>query len=89
MGEIVRKLEARVAPPGERGVPSSLQPTQDRELRIRVEAETLEKMNKVARTTLELPVGSSWEILCDEGAYLDGDDEAPPLLVYFATAIAF
>lgn len=89
MEEIVKKIEARVAPPGAGGVPSSLQETQDRELRVRVVAESLDKMKKRAVATLEAPVGSTWSILCDEGAYLGGDDAAPPPLIYFSTAISF
>ena len=82
--EIVRKLEERTA-----DAPSSLAESQDRELRVRVAAETVEKMKKRARVTLEAPVGSTYEIVCDEGTYLAGDDEAPPPLSYFSAAIAF
>lgn len=82
--EIVRKLEERRAKS-----PSSLADTQDRELRVRVTAETLEKMKKRAQVVLEAPVGSTYEIVCDEGTYLAGDDEAPPPLSYFSAAIAF
>lgn len=86
---IVSKIEARLAPPGEGGVPSSLQPTQDRELRVRVRAESLDKMKKRATVTLESPMGSTWLMHCDEGAYLAGEDSAPPPLAYFSAAIAF
>lgn len=82
--DIVRKLVERRA-----DSPSSLSEHQHRELRVRVRAETLAKMKKRAVTTLEAPVGSTWEIVCDEGAYLAGEDEAPPPLVYFASAVAF
>jgi hypothetical protein len=82
--DIVRKLEERRAES-----PSSLREEQDRELRVRVRAETLARMQKRAVATLEAPVGSTWEIMCDEGAYLAGEDEAPPPLVYFASAVAF
>lgn len=30
-----------------------------------------------------------FEILCDEGAAIGGDDTAPPPLAYFASALAF
>lgn len=89
MDGIVRKLVARAAGAGPGGVPGSLQPVQDRELRVVVEADTLEGMKKRAVVTLEQPVGSTWEIHCDEGAYLGGEDTAPPPLVYFGAAIAF
>ena len=78
MQPIVRKLVSRTAKPSPGGVPGSLQPHQDRELRVAVEAETLEGMKKRAVVTLEQPEGSSFEIICDEGSYLAGDDTAPP-----------
>ena len=87
--EIVRKLEARVAEPGAGGTPGSPKEHQDRELRVRVSAERLEGMRKRAVVTLEAPVGSTFEIVCDEGAYLAGDDTAPPPLSYFSAAVAF
>ncbi len=83
--EIVRKLEARAA--AEAG--ASLKPVQDREIIVRVEARSLEKMRKQAVVTLEQPQGSAFAILCDEGAYLSGDDTAPPPLSYFSASIAF
>jgi len=89
MEEIVRKLVSRSAKPGAGGVPGSLQPTQDRELRVAVEAETLDGMKKRAIVTLEQPEGSTFSILCDEGSYLSGEDSAPPPLSYFSVGIAF
>lgn len=41
MAEIVRKIEARTAPPATGGPPASLQATQDRELGVRVTGESL------------------------------------------------
>jgi hypothetical protein len=81
---IVERIEDRKA-----DSPSSLQERQDRELRVRVEAHTLEGMKKEAVVTLEQPVGSVYRMRCDEGAYLAGDDTAPPPLSYFSAAIAF
>jgi len=69
--------------------PSSLQERQDRELRVHVAARTLEGMKKEALVTLEQPVGSVYRMRCDEGAYLAGEDTAPPPLSYFSAAIAF
>jgi hypothetical protein len=83
---IVTKLENR-ASAAEAG--SSLQPVQAREIMVRVEACSLEKMRKRAVVRLERPHGSSFAIICDEGAYLGGDDTAPPPLSYFSAAIAF
>lgn len=75
MTDIVRKLEQRTAES-----PSSMRETQDRELRIHVRAESLAGMRKRAVVTLEQPLGSVFEINCDEGAYLAGEDTAPPPL---------
>jgi uncharacterized OsmC-like protein len=81
---IVRKLEERKA-----DAPTSLKEKQSRQLSVSLTAESLEGMRKRAEVTLEQPVGSRWEILCDEGAYLAGDDTAPPPLAYFAVGIGF
>ena len=89
MEEIVKKLVSRAAKPGLGSVPGSLQPQQDRELRVAIEAESLEGMKKRAIVTLEQPEGSSFSIICDEGAYLAGEDSAPPPLAYFSAGIAF
>ena len=89
MEQIVKKLVSRTAKPGPGGVPGSLQPHQDRELRVAVEAQTLEGMKKRAIVTLEQPEGSTFEVICDEGPYLAGEDSAPPPLSYFSVGIAF
>ena len=89
MEEIVKKLVSRTAEPGAGGVPSSLQPHQDRELRVAIEAESLDGMRKKAIVTLEQPEGSTFSMICDEGAYLAGEDIAPPPLAYFSAGIAF
>ena len=89
MEEIVKKLRSRPLQPGAEGVPSSLQPRQDRELRVAIEAESLEGMKKRAIVTLEQPEGSTFSIICDEGSYLAGEDSAPPPLAYFSAGIAF
>jgi hypothetical protein len=84
VAEIVKRLEQRTAES-----PSSLRETQDRELRVHVRAESLEGMKKRAVVTLEQPLGSVFEINCDEGSYLAGEDTAPPPLSYFSAAVAF
>ena len=89
MEEIVKKLVSRTAKQGPGGVPGSLQPHQDRELRVAIEAESMEGMRKRAVVTLEAPEGSTFEIICDEGSYLGGEDTAPPPLSYFSVGIAF
>ena len=87
--EIVKKIKSRTAKPGPSGVPGSLQPHQDRELRVAIEAESLGGMRKRATVVLEQPEGSTFSIICDEGAYLAGEDTAPPPLAYFSAGIAF
>ena len=89
MDEIIKKVVSRAAKPGPGSVPGSLQPQQDRELRVSLEAESLDGMKKRAIVTLEQPEGSTFSIICDEGAYLGGEDTAPPPLAYFSAAIAF
>jgi hypothetical protein len=89
MEAIVKKLTSRTAEPGPGGVPGSLQAHQDREITITLDAESLDGMKKKAIVTLEQPVGSTFSILCDEGAYLAGEDSAPPPLAYFSAGIAF
>ncbi len=89
MEHIVEKVEAPAPETSDEDTPSSLKGEQDRELRVRLTAEPQEGMKKRAVVTLEAPEGSTWSILCDEGAYLGGDDTAPPPLVYFSAAVAF
>ena len=89
MDEIIKKVVSRAAKPGPGSVPGSLQPHQDRELRGSLEAESLDGMKKRAIVTLEQPEGSTFSIICDEGAYLAGEDTAPPPLAYFSAGIAF
>ena len=79
----MRKLEKRCADP-----PGSLRESQDRELRVSVRAATLEGRKKRAEVRLEQPVGSSFEVDCDEGAALGGEDTASPTLAYFSAAVA-
>lgn len=95
MEEIVKKVETPTFETllvKEEGTPVGLKESQDRELRLRLTAEAKENMKKRAIFIREAPVGagdSAWEIWCDEGAYLGGDDEAPPPLAYLTAAIAF
>jgi hypothetical protein len=59
------------------------------ELVLEADAAALERQRKVARTTLVHPPATTFEIYCDEGPYLDGDDTAPPPLAYLTSAVAF
>jgi hypothetical protein len=89
MDEIVKKVAeaapASAAPPGQ---PGSL----DREIRLRVRAQTMGRQKKQAEVWSEVsgqPAGSRWAIQCDEGARVGGDDTAPPPLAYFSAGLAF
>jgi hypothetical protein len=57
-------------------------------LELVVEAETLDKQLKKGEATLTQPAGT-FTIHCDEGAYLSGDDTAPPPLAYLSSSVAF
>lgn len=58
-------------------------------IEVVAEAEALDKQKKSARVDLVSPAGSTFTIECDEGAYLRGDDTAPPPLSYLTSSIAF
>jgi uncharacterized OsmC-like protein len=83
---IVQQVRQR-ADPAEAGM--SLQAVQKREVVVRLEAQSLERMRKQAVVTVEQPRGSTFSIVCDEGPYLNGDDSAPPPLSYYSAGIAF
>ena len=52
-------------------------------------ADALDKQKKSAVIDLVSPAGSTFAIECDEGAYLKGDDTAPPPLAYLTASVAF
>lgn len=54
-----------------------------------VEAVALEKQRKKADVTLTQPAGTTFTMYCDEGAYLQGDDTAPPPLAFLSSSVAF
>jgi hypothetical protein len=58
-------------------------------LELVVEAEALDKQHKKGEATLTQPAGKTFTIHCDEGAYLSGDDSAPPPLAYLSSSVAF
>ncbi len=89
MDEIVKKVaEAAPASAAPTGQPGSL----DREIRLRVRAQTIGRQKKQAEVWSEVngqPAGSRWAIQCDEGTRVGGDDTAPPPLAYFSAGLAF
>ena len=85
MDQIVTKLESTNEVPPTR-IPSGDTSTR-REIVLQVEAETLERQLK--RAVVQGGTGSSFEIFCDEGTPLGGDDSAPPPLAFFSAGVAF
>lgn len=79
--------------------PPNLLPVQNRDLEVHVEAKNLGELSrqkKIAVASLKqfgLPgddgVGPKHTIVCDEGAYLGGDNSAPFPLSYFTSGVAF
>jgi hypothetical protein len=69
--------------------PVGMQAEQNRDLIINVEAAPGRNMRKEAVVRLVQPGDTSYEIACDEGPWLGGDNTAPPPLAYFAASIAF
>lgn len=59
------------------------------ELELVVESRTLDGQRKEARVQLQKPSGTVFTIHCDEGAYLNGEDSAPPPLAYLSSSVAF
>ncbi|MBI3090714.1 MAG: hypothetical protein HYY96_08605 [Candidatus Tectomicrobia bacterium] len=62
---------------------------QGHELTVVVEAKALEKQRKEAEVTLVAPPGRTFTLHCDEGAYLNGDDTAPPPLAFLSASVGF
>lgn len=88
--EIVRATSEHVSPQRFEVTPFR-QPAPGERLRFEVNltAEAGEKMSKRARVEPNLDTWSTFEIACDEGTALGGDDSAPPPLSYLSAGIAF
>lgn len=67
----------------------AMQETQKRDLQLDVEAWAAKNMRKEARVSVAGRTDATYEIACDEGAWLGGDNTAPPPLAYFSSSIAF
>jgi hypothetical protein len=81
MDHIVRKLEE--SPP----IPGKPDEQGQRTITLHVEAETQGRQLKHA--VISGGSTSPFEVYCDEGMYLGGDDSAPSPLAYFSLGIAF
>ena len=84
MEEIVRKVRTGESVPN-----AARQDGVRREIVIEVEAETLERQRKLARVRSGGGAGSTFEMTCDEGSRIGGDDTAPSPLAYFSAGVAF
>lgn len=84
MGNIVRKLRDSADRPGHRTRPDSEHP-----IAVRFSGEIVEKERKRAVVAEEIPKGSEFEIISDEGRDIGGDELAPTPLSYFAAGIGF
>ena len=63
--------------------PPALDPTITyRENKIEADCESLERMRKVARV-------QGFEVYCDEGPHVGGDNTAPSPLGYFVAGVGF
>lgn len=85
MEEIVKKLSPAdaISPRSSGGQPSEATPPGP-EMRVHAEAIVRQQKRAVVNGN-----GIPYEIYCDEGPRLGGDDTAPPPLSYFSAAIAF
>jgi uncharacterized OsmC-like protein len=66
-----------------------VRPSRGQPISIRLEAELIQDERKRAVVVQDVPKGSEWEILSDEGPGIGGDDSAPEPLTYLAAAVAF
>lgn len=66
-----------------------LAPVQKRDIILEVRVRTVRGFRKVARAALVVPKGTTFTMVSDEGAYLQGEDTAPPPLSYFTASVAF
>lgn len=88
--EIVRKVDSRVTPTRFEVTPfRRAKPGERLRFEVNLVAEAGEKMRKRARVEPNLDGWSAFEIACDEGLALGGQDSAPPPLAYLGAGVAF
>jgi hypothetical protein len=73
----------------EDAMPVGLRNRHDRDVVVSLEARALENQRKEAEVSMVQPAGDTFRIVCDEGAYLGGEGEAPSPLAYFSASLAF
>lgn len=88
--EIVKKVDKTVTPTSFE-VTQFEKPKQGGRMafEVNVIAESGERMHKRALVEPNLPSWGTFEINCDEGGALGGDDTAPPPLGYLSAGLAF
>jgi hypothetical protein len=84
MDEIVRKREEAADRPG-----AAVRPDDRHPITVHLSGEIVEKERKRLVVAEDVPKGSSFEIVSDEGEGLGGEDLAPTPLSYFTAAVAF
>lgn len=84
MNPIVKKIENAVDRPG-----PAVRPDSEHPITVRLTGEIVENERKRVVVAEDVPKGSSFAIVSDEGAGLGGDDVAPTPLSYFTAAVAF
>ena len=82
--EIVSKRTSGELRPGPAVMPSPSEPVV-----VRLTAELAGGERKSAVVAQDVPKGSEWVMLSDEGAGIGGEDTAPEPLSYFGAAVAF
>ena len=87
---IVKKVDQTVSPECYEVTPFKRpRPGENMAFEVNVIAESLDGMKKIARVEPNLPTWGTFELICDEGTALGGEDTAPPPLAYLSSGIAF
>jgi uncharacterized OsmC-like protein len=87
---IVRKVDGQVAPSCFGVTPfRRAKPEEPVRFEVNLVAEAGGKMRKQARVEPNLEGWSAFDIACDEGLALGGEDTAPPPLAYLSAGVAF
>lgn len=84
MSDIVAKVQEAADRLGPEITPDRRNP-----IVVRLKAELLENERKRAIVAEDVPKGSAFSILSDEGTGIGGGDSAPTPLSYFGAAVAF
>lgn len=87
---IVTKAKSQIAPTRFAVTPfRRAGPGEPVRFEVNLVAEASERMRKRARVEPNLDGWSAFEIACDEGLALGGEDTAPPPLAYLSAGVAF